>query len=190
MIPASHSFRQHNFGAHAPWMDLGNSEMWNGYGKKTDFLDEPQWIADFLKFWKFDAPSPSATELKELRRLRALIRELSERLAKDEDLRASDLEALNSWLKIPVIRRLVEHQNGLQLEFDPVQIGWPAVIERIAASMAESLLRVEHDRLRICANSGCLWIFVDGTKGKVKRWCSAATCGNRDRVRRARARER
>jgi predicted RNA-binding Zn ribbon-like protein len=75
----------------------------------------------------------------------------------------------------------------LQFAHEPVQIGWPAVMALIADSLAEALSRQMHDRLKICANTGCTWVFVDRTKGRVKRWCSDATCGNRDRVRRSRA---
>src|SRR5579871_6874729 len=106
MIPASHSFRQHQFGAHAPWMDLANSEMWNGYGSKTDFLEEAQWIADFLEFWNFDAPQPGPAVRKDLRELRSMIRGLSERLSRGLPIRSEDVNSLNAWLKVPVVPRL------------------------------------------------------------------------------------
>lgn len=187
MIPASHQFRIHKFGQAAPWVDLANSEMWDGYGHFTDFLDNPQWISDFLEFWRFRVPLPGPSVLRQLRELRKLLRGFAERTTKGAAIQSRDLEALNSWLKVPVFRRLVENQNGLRLTHEPVQIGWPAVLSLIADSLAEALATHQHDRLKICANSDCAWIFVDRTKGKVKRWCSDATCGNRDRVRRSRA---
>lgn len=33
--------------------------------------------------------------------------------------------------------------------------------------------------LRVCAAAGCGMIFVDGSQGKARRWCSMETCGNR-----------
>ncbi|HXH67146.1 MAG TPA: CGNR zinc finger domain-containing protein [Candidatus Limnocylindrales bacterium] len=187
MIPASHPFRIHNFGHAAPWVDLANSQMWNGYGRLTDFLDDPQWIADFLAFWHFRVPLPGPTELRELRKLRKLLRHFAEKTSAGAALRTPDLQELNSWLKVPIFRRLVENQNGLRLAHEPVEIGWPAVLALIADSLAEALAGQLQDRLKICANSACAWVFVDRTKGRVKRWCSDATCGNRDRVRRSRA---
>jgi predicted RNA-binding Zn ribbon-like protein len=190
MIPASHQFRIHKFGQAAPWVDLANSEMWNGYGRLTDFLDNPQWIGDFLEFWGFRVPLPSPAVLRDLRKLRKLLRHFAETTSKGDALQARDLESLNSWLKVPVFRRLVEDQNGLALTHEPVQIGWPAALALIADSLAQALAQHQQDRLKICANAGCAWVFVDRTKGRVKRWCSDATCGNRDRVRRSRAAHR
>jgi len=187
MLRASHRFRIHHFGAASPWVDLANSEMWNGYGKLTDFLDDPQWIGDFLEFWRFHVPLAGPGEILELRKLRKLLRQLVEKTSRGASLETADIEALNSWLKVPVFRQLVEDQNGLQLECEAVQIGWPAALARIAASLAESLAHEPHERLKLCANPGCLWVFVDRTKGNIRRWCNNATCGNRDRVRRSRA---
>jgi predicted RNA-binding Zn ribbon-like protein len=187
MISASHHFRIHKFGAAAPWVDLANSEMWDGYGHLTDFLDNPEWIRDFLEFWHFRVLLPGPGVLRDLKKLRASLRHITEKTSQGASIRRRDVEALNSWLKVPVLQRLVETQNGLQLTHEPAQIGWPSVLARIAASLAEALTAQPHDRLKLCANPGCLWVFVDRTKGNVRRWCSDATCGNRDRVRRSRA---
>jgi predicted RNA-binding Zn ribbon-like protein len=187
MLPASHPFRLHNFGAAAPWVDLANSEMWDGYGLLTDFLDDPQWLGDFQQFWRFRVPLPRPAEMRDLRRLRALLRAMVRKVSDGVEISGGDLASLNSWLKVPVFRRLVERQNGLQIEWEPAQIGWSATIAQIAASLAESLAEQPHNRLKLCANPGCAWIFVDRTKGNVRRWCNDATCGNRDRVRRSRA---
>lgn len=190
MIPASHQFRIHKFGQAAPWVDLANSEMWNGYGHLTDFLENSQWIGDFLEFWQFHVSLPGPVVLRDLRKLRKLLRHFAEKTSQGAVIQPRDLEALNSWLKVPVFRRLVENQNGLALAHEPVQFGWPAVLALIANSLAEALAEHQQDRLKICANTGCAWVFVDRTKGRVKRWCSDATCGNRDRVRRSRAAHR
>jgi len=187
MIPFSHQFRIHNFGQSVPWVDLANSEMWDGYGHLTDFLNDPQWIGDFLKFWKFRVPLPGPAVLCDLRSLRQLLRGFAEKTSRGAAIQSRDLEALNSWLKVPVFRRLEEYQNGLQFTHAPVQIGWPSVLAAVAASLGEALALESQDRLKICANPGCAWVFVDRTKGRVRRWCSDATCGNRDRVRRSRA---
>src|ERR1700739_2200887 len=125
MIPASHQFRIHNFGVSAPWVDLTNSEMWDGYGRLTDFLGDPQWIGDFLEFWKFRVPLPGPAVLRDLRRLRELLRGFAQKPSNGTAIHARDIESLNAWLKVPAFRRLEEHQNGLRLTYEPVQIGWP-----------------------------------------------------------------
>jgi predicted RNA-binding Zn ribbon-like protein len=43
-------------------------------------------------------------------------------------------------------------------------------------------------RLKACADDGCRWAFYDKSKNRSGRWCSMETCGNRHKVRAARAR--
>src|SRR5258708_35130680 len=118
MIPASHQFRIHKFGAAAPWVDLANSEMWDGYGRLTDFLNDPQWISDFLEFWRFRVPLPGPAVLRDLRRLRKLPRQFAEKTSQGVAIQPRDLEALYSWLTLPLFRRLVETPNWLARTYE------------------------------------------------------------------------
>jgi predicted RNA-binding Zn ribbon-like protein len=45
-------------------------------------------------------------------------------------------------------------------------------------------------RVQACAAEDCRWWFLDDTKNRSRRWCEMKTCGNRDKVRRYRARQR
>lgn len=44
--------------------------------------------------------------------------------------------------------------------------------------------------LRVCANNGCGSVFIDTTPTHRRRWCEMATCGNRAKAARHRARHR
>lgn len=46
------------------------------------------------------------------------------------------------------------------------------------------------DRLRMCASDECKWIFFDRSKPGNRRWCSTALCGNRQKTRAYRQRQR
>jgi predicted RNA-binding Zn ribbon-like protein len=182
----SDPFFARGFGDAAPWLDFVNSELWDGYGNLTEMLDDPTWVKSFLHFRKW-RESPGALPQKQFRRLRALLRQLVALAASGKKIRPERLATLNEWLKIPMYARLEENQYGLQLVLRPVQSGWSMVLANIVSSFAESLVRMEQRRMKICQNRDCKWVFIDSTKGNVRRWCSAATCGNRERVRRARA---
>lgn len=186
MNTRSDPFAARGFGDCAAWLDLVNSELWDGYGNFSEMLDEQAWIKSFLRFWSFREPIEAAPQ-QQLRLLRAQLRRLVELAASGKRIRIEHLAELNEWLKIPSIPQLEEDQNGLHLELRPVQSGWHVIMANIASSFAASLMRYEHNRLKICGNTECRWVFVDKTKGNVRRWCNAATCGNRDRVRKARA---
>jgi predicted RNA-binding Zn ribbon-like protein len=45
-------------------------------------------------------------------------------------------------------------------------------------------------RVRACAAADCGWWFLDDTKNHSRRWCDMKICGNRDKVRRFRERQR
>jgi predicted RNA-binding Zn ribbon-like protein len=60
----------------------------------------------------------------------------------------------------------------------------------IASSFAHFLADEAPDRLRVCANEGCRWLFVDHSPTGRRRWCDMRTCGNQAKVARHRARTR
>jgi predicted RNA-binding Zn ribbon-like protein len=62
---------------------------------------------------------------------------------------------------------------------------WP-----VAVSAVELLTSAELARVRECEGRGCGWLFLDESRSRTRRWCSAAGCGNRERVRRYYARTR
>src|SRR5712664_94944 len=190
MKPVHSIFREKGFGKVAPWVDLVNSEEWNGFGQFTDHLANPHWFAAFFKHWGlYPFPSKDVPRRK-LEQLRSLLRRAAEKLTAGSSIGRSELSALNQVLNVPAWQKLVQDQNGFRAETIPVRSNWTWVIARIAASFGEMLANQEVERIKVCANSDCRWVFHDPTKARTKRWCDYRTCGNRARVRRARARKR
>ena len=180
-------FREAGFGKVAPWVDLVNSEEWNGFGEFTDHLANPRWLATFLKHWElYPFPSKDVPRRK-LEQLRSLLRRAAEKRAVGGSIGRSELSALNQLLNVPAWQRLVQDQSGFRAETIPVRSDWTWVIARIAASFGEMLANQQVERIKVCANFDCRWVFHDPTKARSKRWCDDRTCGNRARVRRARA---
>lgn len=190
MIPSNNVFYAHGFGAVAPWMDLANSEEWDGFGKLTDHLTDSVWLSAFLSHWDLRAASARLFPRRKLLRLRSLLRRAAEKLVAGQSPAPAELAKLNRALNVPVRRKFVQNQNGFHVELVPENRGWNWVIARIAASLGEMLTTRDAARIKICANSDCRWIFYDPTKARIKRWCNDRTCGNRARVRRARAAHR
>src|SRR5258708_36386377 len=95
MKPFHSIFREKGFGKVAPWVDLVNSEEWNGFGQFTDHLTNPYWLATFLKHWEL-CPFPSKdVPRRKLASLRALLRRAAEKLASGGFIRHRGLSALN-----------------------------------------------------------------------------------------------
>jgi predicted RNA-binding Zn ribbon-like protein len=187
MKSVSDIFHTNGFGKVAPWVDLVNSEEWDGFGKLTDQLANPRWLATFLKHWElYPLPSKGLPRPK-LVKLRHLLRGAAQKLGAGRSLGRIEISKLNQALNVPVWQKLVQNQNGFRTEAVPLQNDWDWVQARIAASFGEMLANREVERIKICANSDCRWVFHDPTKARTKRWCNDRTCGNRSRVRRARA---
>jgi predicted RNA-binding Zn ribbon-like protein len=83
-----------------------------------------------------------------------------------------------------VLRRAGE---GFRWEVE-VEAGLAAPLLAAAWSAAELLTSADLLLVRACPGSGCGWLFLD-RRGR-RRWCTMATCGNRDKVRRFAARHR
>jgi predicted RNA-binding Zn ribbon-like protein len=180
-------FSARGFGASASWLDLVNSELYDGFGNFTECLEDPRWLRSFFRYWNLRIAVDDDAALKALRELRSLLRRLVEKGFANGRQAPEEIAKLNAWLKAPVFPQVVEKQNAFALALQPAEIGWPSDVAAIARSFADSLLHEAKGHLKICANGDCRWIFIDRTKGNVRRWCSDATCGNRDRVRRSRA---
>lgn len=190
-MKASHNiFHAAGFGKVAPWVDLVNSEEWDGFGKRTDHFASPRWLATFLKHWNLHPLPSKDVPRRKLVQLRVLLRRAAEKLAAGGSLDPGEISKVNQALKVPVRQNLVQDQNEIRAEIVPVRSDWTWVIARIAASLGEMLANQEVERIKVCANSDCRWVFYDPTKARTKRWCSDRTCGNRARVRRARAAQR
>jgi predicted RNA-binding Zn ribbon-like protein len=46
------------------------------------------------------------------------------------------------------------------------------------------------DRLKMCASDECRWAFYDRSRPGTRRWCSSLLCGNREKTRAYRTRQR
>ena len=64
--------------------------------------------------------------------------------------------------------------------------GWDGFTDSLLPALVE--LRDHADRLKVCDNDQCRWLFIDRSKNHSRQWCESASCGNRQRVRRFRER--
>ena len=183
-------FLAHGHGKTGPWMDLVNSEEWDTFGRLTDHMNNPAWLPYFLKRWRFAWSPHAGAPIAQLKSLRAALRKSCESLPEGKVIPAAALRTLNQALNVIGKRQLFQGQNGLQLEFVAASAGWDRILAEIAHSFVDTLSNGQSARVKICRNSNCRWVFYDRTKGKTRCWCSDKSCGNRERVRRSRARGR
>jgi len=65
-----------------------------------------------------------------------------------------------------------------------------AILGPITLSAMTLLMEKDLSRTKRCAGLECGWMFYDNTKNKRRRWCEMRVCGNRAKVRAARARRK
>ena len=63
-------------------------------------------------------------------------------------------------------------------------------LARLTEPFVTELTEGHPERIKICASDTCEWIFYDSSRTSRRRWCDMATCGNRAKAARHRARTR
>lgn len=128
--------------------------------------------------------------LKRVHRVRAAIRELLVATVDRRPPGTRELDEMNKALRFHYVTYLVPAPDGVSLdhkhEGDPVE----GALARLAESVARELTQGRPERLRVCENEECRWIFVDTSHSGKRKWCDMRTCGNRVKVARHRQRRR
>ena len=76
--------------------------------------------------------------------------------------------------------------GGARLE--PAAGGLDGSLGRVVAAVYEAMAAGEWERLKACGRDSCRWAFFDASRNRSRTWCSMATCGNRAKAQRFRAR--
>jgi predicted RNA-binding Zn ribbon-like protein len=85
---------------------------------------------------------------------------------------------------------LVGVSKAGELELQPERRGALSGLGRILADLQLAAASGNLDRLKTCASDECGWVFYDRSKPATRRWCSSLLCGNRDKIRTYRTRQR
>ncbi len=136
------------------------------------------------------SPEQGARALARLHRAREAMRGILEATAARRPPKPADLAELNRALRTHYLYELALAPDGVRIEHrhqgDPV-VG---AIARLVESIARELIQGHPERIRICQNEKCRWVFADTSRTGRRKWCEMSTCGNRAKVARYRARHR
>ena len=85
--------------------------------------------------------------------------------------------------------------SGLRMRFgadgkprlEPEATGVVGAMGRIVATMYAAMEDETWQRLKPCTSPSCRWAYYDRSKNQSSRWCTMASCGNREKARRFRS---
>ena len=137
-------------------------------------------------------PAGASAAVVDARRVRVALRALAERGADDMQAREDAVAEINRVLgRSAGIRRLETRGDGsFTRAFVPEGDAFAGLMIPLVESAADALIRNELARVRRCADPRCHRVFYDVTRNGGRRWCDMATCGNRAKAARHRARTR
>ncbi len=133
----------------------------------------------------------SARRVERFQHLRDVLHAVAEEVAENGHPTSTQLRDLNHILRHGL------HYHQIEMDPDGTRYTFAQVGDRldqaratIASSLAQFLADDAPSRLRVCANPGCRYLFIDRSPTGRRRWCDMRTCGNQAKVARHRARAR
>ena len=185
------------------WLDFVNTE---GNAHESDALAEfdalVSWLetaisldaerAQMMRRRSVQQPSGATAALVDARRVRQALRSLAEHGGVSPQVRLEALTEINRVLgRSAGTRRIEVRMDGsFARSFVPVGDAFAGLMIPIVESAADALILGELARVRRCADPRCARVFYDNTKNAARRWCDMATCGNRAKAARHRARHK
>ncbi len=172
-----------------PWIEhLGDYDDLCSWSEQAGILS-PARARALLRAGRARRPR-SAAVLRRARGLREAAYRVFAALAEGGTPTEADIEVLNAELAHALAHARLQRRGG---RFDwtwdaPGELEaplWP-----LARSVAETLVSDELHHLKKCASETCLWLFLDRTRNRQRRWCEMRICGNRAKVRAHRRRAR
>jgi len=157
-------------------------EHLESYGALVEFARQTELVpareARRLAELAAQRPEAAAGVLAEAVALREALYRIFAAVSAAATPRATDIAVLNAH---QARFRLGEHFGW---EWSARPDGLDAFLGPIVRAAVALLTSERRDRIRMCAADTCVWVFLDTSKNRSRRWCDMAQCGNREKARR------
>lgn len=136
-----------------------------------------------------DGAAGQAT-LDRVRQVREAFRDLIEAAAERRTPSEDAIRIVNGLLASRQVPMLEPEPDGVRLSHRHVANPIDEALAVLAEPIVERIAEERSDRFRICANDMCRYAFFDESRAGRRRWCDMASCGNRAKAARHRARQK
>jgi predicted RNA-binding Zn ribbon-like protein len=200
--PASDRGHAHGVDLDATFDFLNTADTENGFPveKLTSLDDALSWFVDRGVIHREGAdrerakvatqPAVAARDLDRVHNLRDALRDVAEAIAFHRAPTTSALNTVNRTLHARQVIELVPAPDGCNVDHRHVGDPIDDALARLAEPLVIELTAGHPERIRVCGSETCQWIFYDNSRTARRRWCDMATCGNRAKAARHRARAR
>lgn len=178
-------------GAEQPlFVELVNTLHWDE-GEPIELIGDRAGLAE----WMQEHALPGTVEdawLLAFWSLREHARAIIKAVVAGQSPSVADVEALKQAIAEPPGRlAFLEHPDGRsEIAFQAAGDERSAATCQIALSLAAFLATGDRLRLKLCANPGCGFAFLDTSTNRSRRWCFMRYCGNKLKARAFRRRRK
>ncbi len=133
-------------------------------------------------------PRVAARDLERVHQVRGALREVADAVVEHRAPRQDAIDEVNRALHARQVIELTAAVDGCNVDHRHVGDPVDDALARLSEALVQELVSGQPDRIRICDNDTCRWVFFDTSPTGRRRWCDMATCGNRAKQARHRAR--
>jgi predicted RNA-binding Zn ribbon-like protein len=130
-------------------------------------------------------------ELARIHSVRRALRDVADAIVEQRPPQSGALETVNRALHARQVIELVPSSDGC-VAVDHRHVGDPIddALARLCDPLVTELTSGNPERIRVCDNDRCRWVFFDTSRTGRRRWCDMSTCGNRAKAARHRAKSK
>jgi len=122
----------------------------------------------------------SASDLADARELREAIFRIARAAMDGRPAPRAAVRTVNAWASLPDLAPRFDRIGGGVRRSDPATVS--AALATLARDAADLFGGPNAGRIRECSAPDCSSLFLDASRAGRRRWCSMATCGNRQKV--------
>ncbi|HLX34005.1 MAG TPA: CGNR zinc finger domain-containing protein [Candidatus Limnocylindrales bacterium] len=166
-------------------LDLDESQLVEHFVEPSDART---WFTDHGLVHPDVRPRWTGADLDHVRDLRRALRDVVEAVVDERRPGPGSVDLVNRALEGRRPPRLVLDGTAVRIGHRHAEAPIDDALAVIAEAIVGELATGRPERFRVCANDRCRWTFFDSSPTGRRRWCDMATCGNRAKAARHRAR--